>query len=273
MLKGFLQRIAPILLALMAVVIIGTFSFSRLEGLSLFNAFYFTIITVATVGFGDITPVTAGGKALTIFVVVVGVGAFTGLVVNSTQFLIERRTERQRSNRLNMLVELFFSEVGSDLLRVFSNADPGFDSLHSDFKFDAGSADASLAKFRKTLTGHPFSISPERLQLEPLKTLLEGKADLLVRLLENPNLIENESITELLRATFHLRQELKSRVDFSILPHSDLQHLAFDAKRAYVSAAAQWMNHADYLKVNYPYLFSISMRMNPFSESTFPIVK
>ena len=43
-------------------------------------------------------------------------------------------------------------------------------------------------------------------------------------------MIENGSITELLRATFHLRQELKSRTDCSGLPDSDREHLANDAK-------------------------------------------
>jgi voltage-gated potassium channel len=271
--RTFLERIAYILLALIAVIIIGTFSFSYLQGLSLFNAFYFTITTIATVGFGDITPTTTGSKILAIFIILFGVGAFTGLVVNSTQFIIERRTERQRSNRSNMLVELFFSEVGAELLRMCSAADPGFDSLRGEFKFDTANAGASLARFRGSLANHSYSISRERLKLEPLKILLEDKAELLIRLLENPNLIEKEAISEMLRATFHLRQELKSRVDLSLLPPSDLEHLAYDAKRAYAAAAPQWMNHLDYLKANYPYLFSISVRLNPFSQSPSPIVK
>jgi voltage-gated potassium channel len=271
--KAFLQRIAYILLALIAVIITGTLSFSHLQGLSFFDSFYFTIITIATVGFGDITPANTPSKILAIFIILVGVGAFTGLVVNSTQFLIERRTEKQRSNRVNMLVELFFGEVGNELLRIFSKSDTGFDTIREELIFNTSDPDASLAQFRKTLRSHSYSISPEHLNLRELKDLLEDRADLLIKLLENPNLIENEIITELLRATFHLRQELKSRVDLSVLPKADLEHLANDARRVYLNAASQWINHMFYLKKNYPYLFSLSLRTNPFSESSSSIVQ
>jgi hypothetical protein len=86
--------------------------------------------------------------------------------------------------------------------------------------------------------------------------------------LENPNMTENETITELLRATFHLRQELKSKVDFATPPEADLSHLAGNARRVYLNAAPQWINHAYYRRKNYPYLFSLSLPTNRFSDSS-----
>jgi voltage-gated potassium channel len=270
MLKVLISRLAYILVALVIVIAVGTFSFSHLEGLSLFNAFYFTVVTVATVGYGDITPTTTASKILAMIIILVGVGAFTGLVVNATQFLVEQRTEKLRRARLNMLVELFFSEIGNEMLRLFSAADPGFDKMRTDLKVDPGNPAESLNHFAKALGSHSAVISADRLKLQPLNDLLGTKENLLIRLLENPNLNESEASTELLRATFHLRQELKARPDLSALPRSDLEHLANDSKRAYVVACKQWIENIRYLNQYYPYLFSLSVRSNPFTERLSP---
>jgi hypothetical protein len=69
-----------------------------------------------------------------------------------------------------------------------------------------------------------------------------GERDFLVRLLENPILLEHESFTELLRAVFHLTEELAAREDLGNLPDSDYKHLAGDIKRAYVLLVHQWLD-------------------------------
>jgi hypothetical protein len=95
----------------------------------------------------------------------------------------------------------------------------------------------------------------------------------LLRLLENPNLLEHEAFTDLLRAVFHLTEELIARKDFSKLPISDFEHLAGDIKRAYILLVHQWLDYMKYLKNNYPYLFSLAMRTNPFDQEISPVVK
>lgn len=56
------------------------------------------------------------------------------------------------------------------------------------------------------------------------------------------------------------------------MPSNDLQHLAGDIKRAYIRLAGEWLDYMKYLKDNYPYLFSLAMRMNPFDQNASPIV-
>ena len=51
----------------------GTVGYMFLEGYHVTDALYLTIITVATVGYGDMVPHTAGGKILTVVLVLVGV--------------------------------------------------------------------------------------------------------------------------------------------------------------------------------------------------------
>ena len=69
--------------------------------------------------------------------------------------------------------------------------------------------------------------------LEELKMTLLAKREFLLRMLENPNLFEHESFTELLWAVFHLTEELASRADLNHLSDADYHHFSADIKRAY----------------------------------------
>ena len=88
-----------------------------------------------------------------------------------------------------------------------------------------------------------------------------------MRLLENPNLLEHETFTELLWAVFHLAEELSHRESVEGLTTADYQHLAGDIKRAYELLIREWVIYMKHLKTSYPYLFSLAMRTNPFDPN------
>jgi hypothetical protein len=97
--------------------------------------------------------------------------------------------------------------------------------------------------------------------------------DVMLRLLENPFLLEHEAFADALRAVFHLAEELSARDRLDRLPDADAQHLAGDIRRAYRALAVQWLDYMRYLQRSYPYLFSLAMRMNPFDPQASPVVK
>lgn len=68
-----------LLVVFLALMVIGTVFYSRVEGWSVLDAVYFCTVTMATVGYGDHTPKTTLGKAFTIVYILVGTGVFVSL--------------------------------------------------------------------------------------------------------------------------------------------------------------------------------------------------
>jgi voltage-gated potassium channel len=270
--KALIRRLMIFAAILVAVLAIGTISFSLIEGLSLFNAFYFTLVTVATVGYGDIHPITTAGKILAMIIIVFGVGTFTGAIVNTIGFFIERRQHEERKERINTLIELFFSEVGNTLLAKLAAVDPEIGEIRTVAKVDANWTDSDFANLKAIVEEHKYSLDKNSIAFEQICDFLGDKHDILIRLLESPILLEHEIFTDLLKATFHLREELMARPNLAALTENDAKHLTVDAVRVYALLAKRWINYMQELKKRYPYLFSFSQRTNPFSENRSPVV-
>ena len=86
------------------------------------------------------------------------------------------------------------------------------------------------------------------------------------------HVLEHESFTNLLWATFHLTEELEARPSMDGLPDSDLEHIAGDIKRLYGHLATDWVSYVEHLKSAYPFLFSLVVRIHPFQENPSPVV-
>ncbi|HEB2438107.1 potassium channel family protein [Bacillus thuringiensis] len=71
------------------VVILGTIGFMTIEEISLFQAFWMTVITVLTVGYGDAVPVTQAGKVFALLIIPVGVGIVTYAIGVVAAMIIE----------------------------------------------------------------------------------------------------------------------------------------------------------------------------------------
>jgi hypothetical protein len=117
-----------------------------------------------------------------------------------------------------------------------------------------------------------FDLRVTPAELPALKSFLQERAEFLIRLLENPMILEHESFTELLRAVFHLIEELEFRTEFETLPVSDIAHLTADCDRVYRLLVIEWIDHLRYLRRYYPYLYSLAVRMNPYNPDASPIV-
>ncbi|HSW78479.1 MAG TPA: potassium channel family protein [Candidatus Babeliales bacterium] len=79
-----------LLTAALAALVTGTLVYHTVEHLSWLNAYYFSVITLTTVGYGDITPHTATGKIFTTFYVMFGIGIITTFI----SLRMQRRGEK-----------------------------------------------------------------------------------------------------------------------------------------------------------------------------------
>jgi len=83
------RKIYLSLAAIILIIVVGTFGYHFIEGWSFFDALYMTVITLATIGYGELHPLSQGGRIFTLLLIVVGVTAFGFLISNITQALVE----------------------------------------------------------------------------------------------------------------------------------------------------------------------------------------
>ena len=203
--------------------------------------------------------------------------AFVPISVLMVTLIIDQvlriREKRSLLKKMNMVIGAFFSEVGTDLLNQFSSFALHYDMIRVNLIITNKWSEQDFSKIKKQLKDFDYKLDSKKGDLEVLKKFLTGKRSFLLGLLENPNLLEHESFTDLLWAVFHLTEELNSRADTTGLPDTDYKHLSGDIKRAYVLLISEWLSYMRHLKVDYPYLFSLAVRTNPFDPDALPEVK
>jgi len=91
------------LASIVTIIIIGTIGYSALEGWTLFESFYMTIITISTTGFKELKPLSRPGMILTTFLIIAGVLAIAYTGGRGIQILVEAQFFRRR--RMNNKLE------------------------------------------------------------------------------------------------------------------------------------------------------------------------
>jgi hypothetical protein len=184
--------------------------------------------------------------------------------------LMAQRAKAAKLAKLNMVIGAFFSEVGHDLLKTLSTCDLHLPTFQQQVAHISHWTESDFAGFSQGLAQDDFHIQFQEGDLENLRDFLVKKRDFLLRLLENPNLLEHDSFSSLLLAVFHLTEELTQRSDLHRLAKPDREHLANDVQRSYVSLIREWLAYMAHLQVHYPYLFSLALRTNPFDPFATP---
>ena len=59
---------------------IGTIFYNQIEGWGVLDSLYFSVVTLSTVGYGDLTPTTAAGKVFAIVYMLFGLSLLTSFV-------------------------------------------------------------------------------------------------------------------------------------------------------------------------------------------------
>jgi len=190
------------------------------------------------------------------------------VVIIFIERLLAQRERRTVFQKLNMVIGTFFSEVGLELLKRFSARVANADALKERLDVRPNWTRKDYQKATAAAKGFSYDLNIDPPSLFELKTFLAQKRDFLVRLLENPSLLEHDRFTDLLWAVFHLAEELSFREGtLEGLPPTDHNHLMGDAKRAYTHITMEWLAYLEHLKGSYPFLFSLAVRINPLGAN------
>jgi hypothetical protein len=179
--------------------------------------------------------------------------------------LLKKREKQSLLNKMNMVIGVFYNEIGNELLDLLNRFTVNFEKLSSQLQISVLWGEKDFKIKMKDFAIHPEDLKLNSEDLTILKEYLVLKKQGLLNMLANPNLLEHDSFTNLLWAVFHVADELMHRKNFDNLPQTDISHLKGDLLRAYKLIVHEWLAYMKHLKKDYPYLFSIAIRTNPFN--------
>jgi voltage-gated potassium channel len=126
---------------LAVAVMIGTLGFQLIEGWSVADSLYVTVQTVTTVGYGDLTPRTAAGRAFASVFMFLGFGTVAYILSSTVQWIVQSEMiaalgERRRKREMEKLRHHFIicgaGRVGSRIIREMERAAEPFVVIETD---------------------------------------------------------------------------------------------------------------------------------------------
>lgn len=169
--------------------------------------------------------------------------------------ILEYNSKKEKLNKLNMLVGIFFSEIGYELMRIIISSDANAKNLISSF--------SNLNEVEKIIKNHKHNINIHQIDIANLENLISDNNTILITAISNDNVLEHEIFTDLLMSIMHLKEEL-SFMKKNNLYDIDFQHLKIDIMRVYKNLTLQWIKYLYHLEKFYPYLYKNAIQVNPF---------
>ena len=121
-----LRRIIVVIFSLLIILLVGSAGYMVLEGWSFFEGLYMTVISLTTVGFGEVRPLSFSGRVFTILLIFSGIGlmfyvisAITGMVIEGhfKDVFGRRRLERAIHNIKDHYIICGFGRIGEVIAR------------------------------------------------------------------------------------------------------------------------------------------------------------
>jgi voltage-gated potassium channel len=125
-----LRRIIIGIFWLVAILMVGSVGYVVLEGWTYFEGLYMTVITLTTVGYGEVRPLSQTGRTFTILLIFWGVGFMFYVVTAIAQVVVEgqiqdvfgrRRLEREIRNLKDHFIICGFGRIGEVISRELNN--------------------------------------------------------------------------------------------------------------------------------------------------------
>ncbi|MEO1289751.1 MAG: potassium channel family protein [Chloroflexota bacterium] len=120
------RRLQLSLVLLLALNIVGTIAYVIIEGWSFVDAFYMTVITIGTVGFGEVETLSPAGRVFTVVLIYLGIGTATTALTNAAALALgpllwgslqERRMRKMIENLKNHYIVCGYGRMGRQIIR------------------------------------------------------------------------------------------------------------------------------------------------------------
>lgn len=197
--------------------------------------------------------------------------AFLPVEVILISFILEkyldRREKQEKFRKMQVVISAFYSDVGSSLIQNLSRFNTNFQILKEEFGFEQDIIHPEKERKLNFVNNFDYVMDSRAGDLADLKNFLVAKKPYILRMFENPNLLEHDRFTDMLWSVYHVLDELENRDSFIGLPANDMNHLSLDLKRAYQLVIKEWVEYMIHLMKEYPYLYSLAKRKNPFSDN------
>ena len=129
------------ILILFCIIIIGIVGYMLIEGANFLNSLYMVIITITTIGYGEVFPLGTGGEIFTIFIIIAGVGTVGYTLVSAVEFMIEnslsglmgrRKMRRDIEGMVGHHILCGYGRVGQHIADDLKNAGADFVIIEKD---------------------------------------------------------------------------------------------------------------------------------------------
>lgn len=179
---------------------------------------------------------------------------------------LKRREKIERLKKINIVINAFFNEAGTEFLICFHGFSKNYDEIKERLNVQTDWTDKMFLKTVGYLKNLDIQIECSKDQLNHLTVLMKNKRNFLIGLLENPNLLEHDTFTDMLLSVFHVMEELLARNEFEVDNQADMEHISNDIQRALKGLLVEWVEYMRHLRLEYPYLYSFMVRKNLFSR-------
>lgn len=114
--REFFARLRLPLFLLIAVIVVGTLGYKQFwleQNSTWLDGFFMTIITITTIGYGEVVPLQTADRLFTVFIAITGIGSLSYIFASSMEFIVARQLNDQRKKRR---MERMISELSNHII-------------------------------------------------------------------------------------------------------------------------------------------------------------
>ncbi|MBN2025889.1 MAG: potassium channel protein [Actinobacteria bacterium] len=136
-----LRALEKAVLLLFTILVVGIFGYMIIENADFLDSLYMVVITVTTIGYGEVFPLGTGGEIFTIFLIIAGVGTVGYTLVSAVEFMIEnslsgfmgrRKMRKDIENMLGHYILCGYGRVGQHIADDLKSAEATFVVIEND---------------------------------------------------------------------------------------------------------------------------------------------